>query len=53
MWLQEARTKYRQTFHEASSKMSLVSQKRRKSIAKAREYFELKYEEKQVCLDII
>ncbi|XP_071152624.1 SH3 domain-binding protein 5-like [Mytilus edulis] len=46
--IDEARTKYRQTFHEASSKMSLVSQKRRKSIAKAREYFELKYEEKQV-----
>ncbi|XP_052093725.1 SH3 domain-binding protein 5-like [Mytilus californianus] len=45
--IDEARTKYRQTFHETSNRMSLVSQKRRKSIAKAREYFELKHEGKQ------
>lgn len=46
--IDEARTKYRQTFHEASNQMSMVAQKIRKSIAKAREYFELKEEAKKV-----
>lgn len=46
--LDEARAKYRMTFNEASHKMALISKDKKKSIQKAREYYELREEAKKV-----
>ncbi|XP_033761452.1 SH3 domain-binding protein 5-like [Pecten maximus] len=46
--LDEARAKYRMTFTEASHKMALISKDKKKSIQKAREYYELREEAKKV-----
>ncbi|XP_021358139.1 SH3 domain-binding protein 5-like [Mizuhopecten yessoensis] len=44
----EARAKYRMTFADASHKMALISKDKKKSIQKAREYYELREEAKKV-----
>ncbi|XP_060081808.1 SH3 domain-binding protein 5-like [Ylistrum balloti] len=46
--VKEARSKYRMTFTEASHKMALISKDKKKSIQKAREYYELREEAKKV-----